>query len=326
MDDQERHSEKDDGNTDDTHPEGHTHIVDAEGHEYPHTPAAPDSKGQKVKKWFRSLFNAGPDRQIELGLTLAITFFAAAQWITSCTNNSSTATQVEKLIAAANSIQASANSFSTSSSNIDNGIKGAVGELGDQVQKMDDARQSSDTAAQNALKASIDNFHRDERAWVIFRGAGPAPAVGQIWHLIGVFTNSGKTPATDVQWNCVNEYAVNEQSLKWYRASFKKPTMLAPNDPGKWCSLTPTGDTKLTQPQLDELLNNAKLRLFFYGSAIYTDVFGHWHWLTFCQEMEIGGVAWDSCEKGNDTGDGKNLPPPFNGPIYSKDPFTIPMN
>ena len=52
------------------------------------------------------------DRQVELILATAISFFACCQLLITCSNNKSTGQQMSNLLSAANSIQASANSFS----------------------------------------------------------------------------------------------------------------------------------------------------------------------------------------------------------------------
>ncbi|MCU1251845.1 MAG: hypothetical protein JWQ49_4874 [Edaphobacter sp.] len=57
----------------------------------------------KKTRW-NEIRNAGVDRQIELVLAFAITFFSAAQWLTSCNNNRSTSNQVDKIIKSADLI------------------------------------------------------------------------------------------------------------------------------------------------------------------------------------------------------------------------------
>jgi hypothetical protein len=88
--------------------------------------------------------------------------------------------------------------------------------------------EASETQSQNALKATQDQMRLDERAWVVLRGAGPAPQLDQPWNLTVVFANTGKTPAKNVQWSCVNEFAQNDSSLKWWRLAYKNPTLLSP--------------------------------------------------------------------------------------------------
>ena len=68
MDDQHNGSNQDDGKLEET-----VHILDSQGHDYPHARAEPQTKSQKVKRWFKSV---KPDRHIELFLTLAIAVFA----------------------------------------------------------------------------------------------------------------------------------------------------------------------------------------------------------------------------------------------------------
>lgn len=174
------------------------------------------------------------------------------------------------------------------------------------------AQIQSAKAAEIAIAATRDQMRLDERAWVVLRGIGPAPQLDQPWTLNGVFTNTGKTPARTASWYCVVEFEKDEASLKWYRLAYARPTILAPNDQ-KECVLHPTPLLKVNQALLDQL-KNPKTKLFVYGASIYQDIFEKWHWLTFCQQMDPDGSIWVSCDKGNDTGDGRYPPPPFRGP------------
>lgn len=184
--------------------------------------------------------------------------------------------------------------------------------------------ESSDKQSKATLQATQDQMRLDQRAWVVLRGIGPGPTLDQPWNLNAVFTNTGKTPAKNVEWSCVNEYAKDESSLKRWRLPYANPTLLAPNDQ-KMCILHPVTTPKVTQPVLD-VLKSSQVQLFVYGSVVYLDVFGQWHWLTFCQKLQPEGQAWDGCTKGDDTGDGRYPPPPFGGTSNAPAGLAIPYN
>jgi hypothetical protein len=137
---------------------GHAHVLDSAGREYSDSGTAPESKRQKIKNYCNQLLAEKPDRHIELALTLAISFFAAVQLMVTCSNNSSTSDQAEKMILitqrnerAANKIAdasrrnaVAAESFSTSAEHINQGVGDAVGKLNLQAGEL----------AKNATQAS----------------------------------------------------------------------------------------------------------------------------------------------------------------------------
>ncbi|HTJ30721.1 MAG TPA: hypothetical protein VL346_09485 [Acidobacteriaceae bacterium] len=159
----------------------------------------------KPKPWLSRLFGVEPDRQTELLLALAITFFAAAQWITSCQNNASTSTQVNRLITAADRIDDAADSFSRSASGINRGVSDAVGKLQSQVDKMDASRKSADRNSAVAMQTTIDSFHREERAWIGISKTNPLNftpnAATQSANMVVAFTlrNYGRSAAENVR-------------------------------------------------------------------------------------------------------------------------------
>ncbi len=147
MNDPERRSGQDTGSTDNNGAVQSGHVLDATGREYPDTGTTPETKGQKIKRYYKKLLAEKPDRHIELALTLAISFFAFVQLMVTCSNNSSTADQAGKMILitqrnerAANKIAdaskrnaVAAESFSTSAEGIKQGVSNAVGKLNTQA-------------------------------------------------------------------------------------------------------------------------------------------------------------------------------------------------
>ncbi len=189
--------------------------------------------------------------------------------------------------------------------------------MNESVKKAEQNNREIAQNAQDAMNAAQGQMRLDERAWVVLRGIGPAPALDQPWNLSATFTNTGKTPAKNVEWWCTVETAKDEHSLAFRHAKFENPALLAPNDQ-QACVLRPLKTPKVTQAALDQL-KNPQSGLFLYGAVIYTDVFNQSHWLTFCGKLGADETGWETCQSGNDTGDGKRLPPPFNArPIAQK--------
>ena len=65
---------------------------------------------------------------------------------------------------------------------------------------MEDARKSSEGEAKNALQSTIDDFHRDQRAWVGLSAISGAPTLGEIFTISPAYVNTGKTPALDLRY------------------------------------------------------------------------------------------------------------------------------
>jgi hypothetical protein len=203
-----------------------------------------------------------------------------------------------------------------SNKHTDQQIGTIIGNLNWFAHSMDDSAREAEQNnlelaknAHDALDAAQVQMRLDERAWVVFRGIGPVPKLGQPWSLSATFTDTGKTPAKDVEWWCTGEVAHDEHSLKWKHPGYENPSLLSPNEQQS-CEAHSSGVPKTTQAVLNQL-KNPQSNLFFYRSAIYKDVFRQWHWLTFCAELEPDRTNWRTCESGNDTGDGRTPPHPF---------------
>jgi hypothetical protein len=179
-------------------------------------------------------------------------------------------------------------------------------------------------AAMNAVSTAREQMRLDQRAWLVFKKIGPGPPeLGKPWQVSIYFDNSGKTPARNASWYCVDELAKDESSVKWYRLSPKDfPTMVAPNDE-KYCTIPVSNGEPVPQKDLD-VLTKGELSVFFYGAGTYEDVFGQFHWFTFCQFMDRTKDI-RICQTNNDTGDGKTPPPPLGLPPNMKGGFTIPV-
>jgi hypothetical protein len=153
----------------------------------------------------------------------------------------------------------------------------------------------------------------DERAWMGVVGFGPGPEIGKPWNLLGIFSNTGKTPAKKVHLACTVEPASDEAFIQWTAPTVQKPTLTSPNGQ-TICTMLPISPRNVLEPQVTQqnLDDLSRTTLFVYGSIVYQDIFDRWHWLTFCSSMAKDGRSFEACKEGNDTGDGDMPPPPFN--------------
>ena len=189
----------------------------------PEHPAAnpdttPDRHHTNPIQWLSDLWRENPDRVIELALAGAIVIFSGCQIAITLINNASTSTQVDKIIAAARGIEDSAAQmknaawdFKGSAQGIDGNFGNAVAKLQSQVEKMDAAHALSEQQSQQSLKATIENFHLEQRAWVGFSGfvvqpdtlnpnamkIGNTPISMNV--AVSYIVNSGRTPARDTE-------------------------------------------------------------------------------------------------------------------------------
>jgi hypothetical protein len=188
----------------------------------------------------------GVDRIIELCLTAAITFFALVQWVTSCSNNSSTSRQTDQLIQAsrysayaADRNALAAQSFAVSADKINNGVRDAVGRLNTQAIEMSnlvDAAQQQAIEARNYIAVAQKIADEDRRPWVSISNVACANCVGTseetvtnttkdsflMGKLSLILVNTGKTPAIDVDFRYVNAEGIESDAIPTYDSVMEK--------------------------------------------------------------------------------------------------------
>jgi hypothetical protein len=269
----------------------------------------------KLKAWIKDLWATHADRQIELILAAAITFFAAAQWITSCENNASTAMQANALINTASSMATAASGFAVSASSINTHMDEAVGKLQTQSDKMDDARKAAVATSDKALKATTDNFHLEQRPWVGLQDVRcdqctikiePNKTTGEIsgtltiGHLFGVMTNTGKTPALNV----VVRYGMEgvsisdpiptwdnlEERIKKYSPDIRYRESVMPPNGTEPIELTGGISMGQRRSQLS----------YIVGKITYSDINGDEHTTMFCLVNGVGDASYFDCISGNE--------------------------
>jgi hypothetical protein len=152
------------------------------------------------------------------------------------------------------------------------------------------------TTAQNSLKATIDNFHLDQRAWV---GLGEyrieTISDREPFKLALPWVNSGKTPAIEteqaVAYIFSDTYLTGPPSHAY---NFDHGSAIPPQ--GKYV----TRITNRGVPEHFEAITGKKLWMYFFGKFRYHDIYGSkLHTTSFCLFYDSDSKEMVFCEKGN---------------------------
>jgi hypothetical protein len=157
-----------------------------------------------------------------------------------------------------------------------------------------EARKSSEDQgrqSEKALKATIDNFHLEQRAWVSPAGIRKTPN-----EVIEIrFKNTGRTPA-------IRQISARGQTTDITTIpNVDKEPVGAPR-----ANNAPDG-TKLMQIPLDagsiQTFASKQRGVFIYGTVFYNDVFRESHWTQWCYEMITtpNSVEFETCPTHNDS-------------------------
>lgn len=164
--------------------------------------------------------------------------------------------------------------------------------ISDQARKDDKIvtdRSARDTAS--ALKQTIDNFHKDQRAWIgISQASAPPPTPNGGFQFNVEISNTGKTPAL---------YVVQQAAWTLVPASpafdprplirHLKPVPDGIIFPGGKGELGQKMTTPVTPQQAAEVATKSKL-FYVYGVVTYNDAFGAPHHLRFCLRLLPDGT------------------------------------
>lgn len=170
-----------------------------------------------------------------------------------------------------------------------------------------DARQA--VSSTDALQITINQFHLDQRAWIGIGDINGTPTVNEVWEIVVVFHNSGKTFARDF-----SGYAVVEPEKRGQVPAFDygkdrkiSGALIIPNgDYNVRFDVTKSSKgepSKVIQPMLDSI-NDGAVRVYEHGLISYFDVFGKRHWFAYCFFWDPGTRGFAACKEHNDTGDG----------------------
>ncbi len=168
--------------------------------------------------------------------------------------------------------------------------------------------KESTKRAREALQATIDNFHQDQRAWVgvdIIQTVPAVPAPDKPLQVNVGFKNTGKTPAFEVSGSVVSEPEPSgvRPKVAYAQSSNKLYGMVPPNGSVfTTVNVTWNASTKepmpLTQAAFAEIQAGSEV-IFIHGRLTYNDVFRAPHWTEYCFKLLPTG-AFTSCNEHND--------------------------
>jgi hypothetical protein len=175
-----------------------------------------------------------------------------------------------------------------------------------QEELSDANRRSAEKLAADSLNATIANSNLDQRAWVSVIGIQGTPAIGQPWVITLFAKNTGKTFAKHFSFTAVEEGRVDRKTPDFNRDRRPKAesiSLLAPN--GEYVSKNVVSGegsvpfrTNPDQSSLDNIKSGYYVQ-FAYGRMRYQDIFGQWHWTTYCFKLNRQ-IAWENCHEHND--------------------------
>jgi hypothetical protein len=236
-------------------------------------------------------------------LAFAITFFAAAQWITSCVNNSSTSKQVDHMITAADRMDDAADSFSTNSGEISRGVRDAVDKLNLQAGSLSDSAAQASRLADNTETAN-QNVIEADRPWIGGYITVTDFSLGKKPNVTIVFVNSRKRPAR------LDLTAMKEEMREVFP---KNPDADYIFDTVQSTSVIVPGQTAVLHQILGEviqsdldMLNGGKFTFFIFAKAEYRDLrTNQRHWTHICiryipKLTSDTNSGFGNCEKYND--------------------------
>lgn len=279
----------------------------------------PGNENKPRRRYFRELLNEGPDRHIELLLTIAIATFSCFQLLITCSNNASNSKQTERLLQSANRVDEAAESFSRSASGINGGVTDAAVKLNEQVDRMDASVKAANKLAAQAERAAHDSelvSYRDLRPYVQvvrLEFAGNPLASEKIKGFAPMF-NSGRTPATYLH-GCgditiLPSATPMTDDLPCPAPGNPKRTNLEKSDfvlgsgssgftiesPGT--NILPSNFSSAT---FSQLLSSGALLIYFYGEIGYSDLIdpNTIHHTKFCGRYQVETNTLVICEKHN---------------------------
>lgn len=178
------------------------------------------------------------------------------------------------------------------------------------------AMENSVKEAGKSLDASIEQFHREQRAWVGIGGITAHPEsfhVGDHAFVNISFKNTGKTPAKNILITVVKDPVPRgiPPRFSYEGEKVARYGLLPPNgDNFASLSIANSISTKearpLTAQVLDTLVSGGTI-VYIHGQLSYQDIFNRDHWTTFCYFLlnPQDVVTFGACPEHNDTGDGE---------------------
>lgn len=122
---------------------------------------------------------------------------------------------------------------------------------------------AANSDARNSLRATVNQFHLDQRAWVIERGVSSLPKAGKPWDIEVWFYNTGKTPARNVLTSCNFMPALNRDFTPKKEYPPGWPNFIAPNQQ-IYCTLSPSNGLPVNET-LMKIIGAGRIVPIVYG-------------------------------------------------------------
>jgi hypothetical protein len=165
------------------------------------------------------------------------------------------------------------------------------------------SNKAQELSNQRSLDATIDNFHREQRPWVVVKSIDLGFLSENGHPIITITTkiaNKGKSPAFDIRITH-SGFQSNYGPLNvnaWVTAGKEKDpshvatsSILAPDDD----STTPGERVPITETQADEIRKHI-LWIYVFGDIHYTDAFGVAHLTQYCGVYDPLVNSFDICK------------------------------
>lgn len=166
---------------------------------------------------------------------------------------------------------------------------------------VDESRRNR-VQAERSLKATIDQFHLDQRAWLGVDSVSGLPKLNEDFVIDVVVKNTGKTPAMKVSFLITYRALKKSERLAFKHGSVhaeQSNAMLPPNS--IYHANPPIPADKVKQGDLD-LIKKGDVTIYVYADGTFEDVFSCRHWIQFCYFLTTNGKNWVACKSHNDTG------------------------
>ncbi len=166
--------------------------------------------------------------------------------------------------------------------------------------------------ADKSLKATIDEFRLDQRAWVSVSNVNATAEIGKPLQIILGFTNTGRTPAKDMRVLAVLDPISKGQKVKFAygKDSYSWTGILQPNAADHVTLFgtrsKTTGEVTPLTSDLSQQIAHGDVAIYADGIVNYQDICGANHWISFCYFLNIKTSGVGVCSEHNDIDENPN--------------------
>ena len=255
---------------------------------YPMPPSGRSHAGFRGR--WEDLRETGMDRQVEFVMALAIAFFAAAQWITSCQNNAAVTMQTGQLITAARMNASAAQEIAKASER--NAVAAerfatTAGSLNQGITDASTALHIQATASQRGVHAATSQSYLDERGWIGFANPTLSVFTGKPLKAHAEAIILGKTPAVNIETisklvSITSAMDLSQQDIVYPNSP--QIVKIGTRIPGSSFPINTSGSEAVDGQEAAAIdgFGNGTVHIHFFGQTTYEDVFHVQHWTHFC--------------------------------------------